>query len=170
VIELLVYHQALIRELINGAAFVLFLTLTVMITVYLWDTWIDEGPLPLEKWNQVPGVPVSCFMWWVFAAEAYRTANVWMSYVQGKTPSADLTQSITGVGIFSASSVNSTIGYLLAGVVLCGWLLRGIYLFTPPVWKRRAWRYAAAGAIAFDAAPTLFNYGRAFYEGVLAYY
>ena len=154
-IELLVFYQALIRELINGAAFILFLTLTMMITVYLWDTWIKEGPLPLDKWNQVPGVPVSCFMWWVFCAEAYRTFNVWAAYVQGKTPRADLTQSITGVGIFSSSSVNSTVGYLLAGLVLCGWLLRGVYLFTPPDWKSRVWKYAALSAVAFDASPSL---------------
>jgi hypothetical protein len=163
VIDFLVYYQALIRELINGALFVLFLTLTIMITVYLWDTWIKEGPLPLDKWNEVPGVPTSCFLWWVFAAEGYRTFNVWSAYVQGKTPKADLTQSITGVGIFSASSINSTIGYLLAGVILCAALLRGIYVFTPPDWKGRAWIYAMVGAVVFDLLPTIFN----FLQGVL---
>ena len=154
-IDFLVYHQALIRELINGVAFVLFSTLVIVITIYLWDTWIVEGPLPMDKWNEVPGVKTSCFMWWVFGAEAYRTFNVWYSYLQGKAPKADLTQSITGVGIFSTSSMNSTIGYLLAGIVLCGWLLRGIYIFTPPDWKNRVWIYASVGAMVFISLPTV---------------
>lgn len=156
-IDFLVYHQAYIRELINGVAFILFLTHVIMITVFLWDTWIVEGPVSLEKWQGVPGVSTACVLWWVFAAEAYRTCNVWISYVLGRLPhSTDLTKSIAGVGIFANNSVSSTLGYLLAGVILCVALLRGIYIFTPPEWKRRVWLYASAGAAIFASTPTFY--------------
>lgn len=155
-IDFLVLHQAYIRELINGVAFILFLSHVLMISVFLWDTWVEEGPLPIVKWQGVPGVPTACVLWWIFAAEAFRTANVWASYVHGRIPAdSDLVKSI-GVGIFATNSMLSTLGYLVAGVILCVALLRGIYIFTPPVWKRRVWIYASVGAVIFVTIPTLF--------------
>jgi hypothetical protein len=153
-IDGLLGHQALIREIINGVAFILLLTLVIMISVFLWDTWAKEGPMPYYKWSHFPGVATACCLWWIFAAEAYRTCNVWLSYNLGKIEQhANFGQTL-GVGIFSASSVSSTVGYLTAGVVLNLSLLRAIYIWTPPEWQGRVWLYASLGAIVFVTIPT----------------
>jgi hypothetical protein len=153
-IDGLLAHQALIREIINGVAFILLSTLVVMITIFLWDTWAKEGPMPYAKWSQFPGVPTACCLWWIFSAEAYRTCNVWVTYNLAKVEhKASLGESL-GVGIFSSSSVSSTLGYLLAGIVLNVWLIRSIYIWTPPEWSG-IWIYAACGAFIFVSIPTL---------------
>jgi hypothetical protein len=156
-IEFLLTHQALIREMINGTAFILCLTLALMITVFLWDTWVIKWPLTYHEWADVPGVPTACALWWIFASEAYRTANVWLTYNLGKIEaSADLGRTIVGVGMFGGGTAASTVGYLLAGLVLNAALLRCIYIFTPPDWKRRVWLYAVVGALAFISSPTVY--------------
>jgi hypothetical protein len=156
-IDFLLLNQALMREIINGVAFILLLTLTLMITVFLWDTAVKEWPKSMSDWWKVPGVHTACALFWIFAAEAYRTCNVWITYNLGKVAdNATLSQSI-GVGMFSASSVASTIGYLAAGVIFCLGLARAIYIFTPPEWKHRVWIYASVGAGIFVSMPTIFN-------------
>lgn len=153
-IDFLLGHQALIREIINGYAFVLLLTLTIMIMVFLWDTWIKEGPMSYDRWARFPGVQTACCLWWIFGSEAYRTCNVWLTYNLGRVAVRDtLGQAITGVGMFSASSAASTLGYLTAGTILCVSLMRAIYIWTPPDWKRRVWVYASIGAVVFVTVP-----------------
>lgn len=156
-IDFLLGYQALIREIINGYAFVLLLTLTLMITVFLWDTWVKEGPMTYDRWARFPGVATACCLWWIFGAEAYRTCNVWLTYNLGKMMArATLSQSLTGfsgVGMFSASGVSSTLGYLVAGLIFNLALMRAIYIWTPPDWKSRVWLYASAGALIFVSIP-----------------
>lgn len=157
-IGILVQHQALMRELINGVAFILFLTLVLMITIFLWDTWVTKNPDTIEKWRETEGVKTACCLWWIFSAEAYRTCNVWISYNLGKVrPDGSLAESIVGVGIFSHSTLASTLGYLTAGVILCAGLLWAIYIWTPPEWRRKVWVYAALGAALFVSTPTIYD-------------
>lgn len=145
-------NQALIRECINGVACVLFFTLSIMVAVFLWDTW--AAARPTDKWQTFPGVPTACALWWVFISECYRTLNVWYAYVNsgGSAPGK---VGRAGVGIFESSGAASSIGYLIAGVILCLGLLRSIYIFTPPDWKRRVWKLALAAAVIFILSPTL---------------
>lgn len=153
-IDFLLGQQALIREIINGYAFVLLLTLSLMILVFLWDTWIKEGPMPYWEWAEFPGVKTACCLWWIFGAEAYRTCNVWLTYNLGKVAARDtLGQAITGVGMFSASGAYSTLGYLLAGAIFNIALLRAIYIWTPTEWRTRVWVYASLGASVFVSIP-----------------
>jgi hypothetical protein len=152
IIGFLLYYQALIREVINGVAFVLFATLTLMITVFLWDTWVRVRPVTIPEWQALDGVSTACVLWWIFGAEAYRTFNVWLAYNIGRS------NATVGVGVFSASSVNSVIYYLAAGVVLNLALLFAIYRFTPPDWRPRIWFYAASGAVIFVSAPAIIDY------------
>jgi hypothetical protein len=142
VIEFLIYHQAFIREVINGSAFVLLGTLTIMIGVYLWDTWVMVAPRTYEQWRSVPGVPTACTLWWIFAAECYRTFSVWLSYSQGRI-------------IVELLPAGYTVGYLLAGAVFNAALLSGIYNFTPPALKARVWVYAMVAALLFVISPTI---------------
>jgi len=152
-IDFLLGQQALIREIINGYAFVLCLTLTIMITVFLWDTWIKEGPMSYERWSKFPGVQTACCLWWIFGAEAYRTCNVWLTYNLGRMAARATLGDAIGVGMFSASSASSTLGYLLAGTVLNLALMRAIYIWTPLDWKGRVWIYASLGAVIFVSIP-----------------
>ena len=160
-IEFLLQHQALFRELINGVAFILLLTLTLMIAVFLWDTWMKVWPETLEDWWRVPGVHTACALFWIFGSEAYRTCSVWITYNLGKVATKATMMEVVvgkiGVGMFSVSSIASILGYVVAGIIFCLGLTRGIYIFTPPQWKHRVWVYAIVGAGIFVSSPTLFN-------------
>ncbi len=160
-IDFLLAHQAFIRETINGVAFVLFTLLTALTAVYLWDTWLAKEKLTsIGEWQDTPGVPAACVLFWICGSEGYRTFNVWLTYNLGRVPAkASLSEAVTGVGVgmFSVSSVNSTLGYLTAGVILCLALLRGIYVFSPPSWRVWSWKFATACATVFIITPQVFN-------------
>lgn len=159
----IVIHQALIREVINGFCMVLFLALSLMVLVFMWDTWISANPK--RDWRTAPGMPTACALWWIFAAEAYRTGAIWFLYNIGKHmhrspyPTADG----AGVGVFGEAGFGSSFGYLIAGVMLIGGLQRAIFIFTPPEWKSAVWIYATIGAGVFCVTPSLFNFIVRFY-------
>lgn len=160
IIEAIVQHQALIREVINGVCCILCLTLTLMVGVFMWDSLIETlGSVPRRSWRSVPGIHTACALWWVFLAESYRTGAVWSLY-QLQRKEAD-----TGA-FFAGAGLMSSIGYLLAGIALVGGLLRAIYIFTPPEWKRRVWVYASVGAVVFVLSPTFLNALKDYINGV----
>lgn len=153
-----VVHEAIIREVINGCAMMLCLTLTIMIGVFMWDSVAEwyarsmNGTLKAatRTWKDVPGIQTACALWWVFLAESYRTGAVWVLY--------NLAKGQKDVGVFFGYGAYwSSYGYLFAGTILNLGLLRAIYIFTPPEWKSRVWIYAAIGAVVFCSAPTLFS-------------
>lgn len=153
-IDYLVSHQALIREYINGVAFVLLSTLSLMITIFLFDTWMEKRPKDLREWGQISGVKTACALWWVFSSESYRTFNVWVSYTSGRkvlhlSDSLDVS---LGVGVFGTASMSSILGYLAAGMIFCAALMRSITIFTPPDWTR-VWLYALVMAAIFIILP-----------------
>lgn len=154
-IDFVVQQQALIREVINGFGMILCLTLSIMIGAFMWDSialWCMNKPMG-RSWHAVPGIQTACALWWIFAAESYRTGSVWMLYNIGKGQKDD--------GVFFSADPGaywSSYGYLLAGIVLNIGLLRAIYIFTPPEWKDRVWVYASLGAVAFCAAPTIIDF------------
>lgn len=147
--DMVVTHQALIREWVNGMVMVLFLNATAMIGVFMWDTMLEyAGQQSVRDWSHAPGVPTACALWWVFAAETYRAGAVWSLYQEGKFGGS--------IGSFFAPVGYSTsFGYLFSGLMLIGGLQRCIFIFTPPAWKRRVWLYATAGAVAFCSTPAL---------------
>lgn len=71
---------------------------------------------------------------------------------------ASLDVSGPGVGVFNEAGFLASFGYLIAGVMLCGGLLRAIYIFTPPEWKRKVWVYAAIASVLFVLSPTLYHF------------
>jgi hypothetical protein len=158
-IDFVVSHQALIREMINGSAMILFLTLTMMVSVFMWDTMVEYTKSryfvgtprdPSRSWTHAPGIPTACALWWVFIAETYRTGAVWSLYQIGKG------QRDGGI-FFDGGSYWTSYGYLLAGIALNAGLLRAIYIFTPPEWKSKVWIHAAIGAVVFVLCPALFS-------------
>lgn len=161
-IRMIVEHQATIREFINGACMILFLTLTIMVAVFMWDSLVETlaKRQPVRSWRAVPGIEVACALWWVFLAETYRTGAVWTLYQVGRR-----SNETTGT-FFAGAGYASSVGYLLAGVFLIGGLLRAIYIFTPPEWKRRVWVYASVGAVLFVLSPTFLNAIRNYINGI----
>lgn len=150
----IVAHQALIREVINGFCMVLFLVLTVLVMIFMWDAFVTSKT---SRWTNTPGVPTACALWWVFAAESYRTGAIWWLYNVGKDhhTSPYPTASSTGIGVFGDAGFMSTFGYLVAGVMLIFGLQRSIYIFTPPEWKRKIWLQATIAAGAFCLFPSV---------------
>lgn len=150
--DLVVAHQALIREAVNGCAAVLCLTLTAMISIFIWDSFVNwwyRHHKESKAWAAVPGIQTACALWWVFAAETYRTGAVWTLYQIDRTGDASV--------FFNSGAYWSTYGYLFAGIVLNVGLLRAIYIFTPPEWKNRVWVYASVAAALFVASPTILS-------------
>lgn len=147
-IEMIVQYQALMREVINGVCLILFMTLTLMVGVFMWDSLVESfGATPARSWRTVPGIHTACALWWIFVAETYRTGAVWFLYQLGKRDADE-------GAFFAGTGYASSIGYLFAGVALIGGLLRAIYIFTPPEWKRQVWIYASTGAVVFVLSPT----------------
>lgn len=149
-------HQALIREVINGYAMILCMTLSLMIGVFMWDSIIDwyagNRARTVKSWAEVPGIQTACALWWIFVAETYRTGAVWTLYQLGKHADEH--------SIFlDGSAYWSSYGYLLAGIILNVGLLRAIYIFTPPEWKNRVWIYASLGGVMFCAIPSFVIFG-----------
>lgn len=172
-IAFIVAYQALIREVINGVGMVLFLTLTLLVMVFMWDTWVENSSYMMllrsrsgltvtsRDWRETPGIPTACALWWVFAAETYRTGAIWWLYNVGRhhhriQHTTDI--SGPGVGVFNEAGFFASFGYLIAGVMLCGGLLRAIYIFTPPGWKHKVWVYASLASVLFILSPTLYHY------------
>lgn len=154
--DFIVHHQALIREVINGYAMILCLTLSMMVGVFMWDSIVDWYGHPriraTRSWHEVPGIQTACALWWIFIAESYRTGAVWMLYQIGKHEH--------DVSIFfDGDAYWSSYGYLLAGTILNVGLLRAIYIFTPPEWKNRVWIYASLGGVMFCSIPALVLFG-----------
>lgn len=153
-----VQNQALIREYINGAAMVLCLTLTIMITIFLWDTWVttlahrDWLTHYRNNWTRTPGVPTACALWWIFAAETYRTGAIWWLYTIG---SREVRRDNPGLGVFSEAGFWPSFGYLIAGLILIAALLRAIQRFTPPHWRPRVWIFAAVASALFVTLPSI---------------
>lgn len=155
-VDWVVHYQALIREYINGVGMVLCLTLSLMISIFLWDSWVSSSDG--KSWTSMPGVPTACALWWIFTAESYRTGAIWWLYNVGKHNHSSpypVDMSGPGIGVFNEAGFFASFGYLLAGLMLCFGLLRGIYIFTPPQWKRRVWLYASVASVVFISSPAI---------------
>lgn len=153
-IDWVVTHQALIREVINGMAMVLFLTLSLMVMVFMWDTWVSAKPG--RDWRGAPGIPTACSLWWVFAAETYRTGAIWYLYNIGKS-GGYIADPSGGVGVFETGPLWNALGYIVAGVMLIAGLQRSIFIFTPPGWERRVWVYATTAGVVFCSLPSIIS-------------
>jgi hypothetical protein len=161
--DMVVINQALIREWINGSAMILCLTLTIMICIFMWDTAVEWYASNSGKsfartkrhWSFSPGIKTACALFWVFAAETYRTGAVWFLYQIGKNAK--------DVGaFFDAGAYWSSYGYLMAGIALNGGLLRAIYIFTPPDWKDYVWILSLIAAVLFCMSPEIIETLRRF--------
>jgi len=137
----IIANQAIIRESINGACMILFLNLTLMIVTFLYQAWYSH--YGNESWTKIPGVPTACALWWIFASEAYRTGSVWSLYRSGEE------HDVSALGVFALASLQSTLGYMLCGVILMFGLLRATFIFTPPPIKRYMWLGSGMSAVAF---------------------
>jgi hypothetical protein len=145
--DLIVAYQVDIREDINGVGMVLCGSLTLMIFVFMCNSWVHalRKHISMSAWVHMPGVPMACALLWVFGAETYRTGAIW--HIYRFAPSQG--QSSSAVGSFAAVSFWPTFGYMIAGGVLIGALLRCTFLFAPPFFRRIVWLTSTFVAVGF---------------------
>jgi len=118
-------YNLVIREWLNGALFPLSLSLSFIISVFLLDTWRMHG----KGWTTLPGIKVSCALWWLFSAESVRAGIVWVLLrIQNDN------QRVSYLLDFAVN-----IGFVLGAITLIGSFLRCIYLFTPSKWGHVYW-------------------------------
>src|ERR1700742_13306 len=125
----IVEYQAAIRQDINGAGMVLCAALALMIFVFMCNSWINANRknMNLTAWAHMPGVPMACALLWLFGAETYRTGAIWHIYYSAPS------HTTYAIGQFADATFWPTLGYLMAGGVLIGALLRCTFLFAPPL-------------------------------------
>lgn len=140
--DFILLHQAYLREAINGMGMILCLNLALLIIAHLYVVWY-RNHVRLGHWSRVPGVDMACGLFWVFAAETYRTGAIW--HIYRFSPSHDS----SSIGTFADAQFWPTTGYLCAGLVLIAGLLRCTHLFAPPAIQKVAWLYSLCLSIAF---------------------
>lgn len=118
-------YNLIIREWLNGALFPLSISLSVIISVFLFDTWRFHG----KGWTTLPGIRVSCAMWWLFTAESIRAGLVWVL----------LRIQNDGQLVTDTLDVAVNIGFMFGATALIVAFLRCIFLFTPPRWGHVYW-------------------------------
>jgi hypothetical protein len=132
-------ENTIIREWLNGALFPLSINLTVIIAVYLWQSF-QYGRTHGFRWTQLSGVKTACALFWVFFAESVRAGFVWLSLRMTNRSGFTLTQPLIDIAN----------GFLVvSALVLTAALLRCTYIFTPPNARRVYWAYSLACAAVF---------------------
>lgn len=129
-IDYVVRHQALIRECINGAAMVLCFNLAVVISSYLYDTWLESEPRNIAQWRSIPGVPTACALFWLFLFESDRCGSVWWIYHASPTRTAG------DLGGFALTNFFEVANYFAVGLGFNLVLLLLTWTFAPPGLKR----------------------------------
>lgn len=118
-------YNLIIREILNGALLPLSVSLAVILSVSLFETWRRHGP----GWTSLPGIKVSCAMWWLFLCEAIRAGIVWVLLrIQNDN------QVVPCALDFAVN-----IGFVFGASGLIVAFLRCIYLITPPRWGHTYW-------------------------------
>jgi hypothetical protein len=142
-LEFLMVHNAIIREVLNGSLFPLFIFLSLMIGHYLWDIFRKSGSL--NGWRRANGSQTACVLFWLLLAEGIRSGNVWYLY---RTDTVHMNVATTSVGLWS------TLVFVVTATVLIATILRATYLFTPMDTPHREWwwRGSALVTIVLNAA------------------
>lgn len=113
---LMTYNLAA-REVLNGAVFPLSLALSLIIALYLFDTWLDHG----KGWTKQPGVQTACALCWVFTAEMMRAGCAWWA----------LRATNDGVTISPEVDHFLTVVLIVSTFMLIATMLRCVHLFRP---------------------------------------
>ena len=142
-LELLMVHNAFIREVLNGSLFPLSLILSAMIGVFLYDTFRER--YTFKTWLSEGGVQTGFVLFPFFLAEGIRSGFVWLAYRNDYIP----------IPVINQQGVVSSIGFIVSALVIIICLLRGTYLFTPERWGSTPWIVSASFTVAFNVVSVL---------------
>lgn len=122
-------YNLILREWLNGSLLPLSLSLSLIIGVFLFNTWLASGGGWQWRWTEEKGIKVSCAFFWLFAYESVRAGTVWVLL-----RIANDGQRVTE---WLDSMVN--IAFVVGAAGLAVTFLRCCYLFTPESWGHRYW-------------------------------
>lgn len=131
-------YNAILREYLNGALFILSGALTIIITVHMWEVWRIHG----RGWTTEPGMKVACAFWWLFLSETIRSFLQWVL----------LRARNAGVEVPINYNESISLAFTFGALALLVAFFRCIYLFTPDHWGHRYWVFALITTFLFLAA------------------
>ena len=128
----------IIREWLNGSLFPLSLNLSIIIAVFMWDSYI-YAITHKKRWFTLEGVPTACALFWIFTLDGVRAVSVWiiLRFANDGHVVPEWVREWTNYALITAA----------LGLVLT--MLRCTYLFTPPRWGNRYWVYSLLSTLAF---------------------
>jgi hypothetical protein len=133
-----------LRELVNGALFVLCINLALLIAFFMLNAWtkceVDE------HWREIPGMPTACILSWVFTVIGVRCGIAWYAL---KLANDDRAFGPWLEGFASYSLI-------VSAIVLVIVTLRATFVWTPPEWNNKAWMMSGVLAIIFLSISELF--------------
>ena len=128
----------IIREWLNGSLFPLSLNLSIIIAVFMWDSYIEclaQG----KRWFRMSGVPTACALFWIFSLDGMRAVSVWIIL--------RITNNGDEVPEWVREWTSAALVIAALGLVIT--MLRCTYLFTPPKWGNRYWIYSLCSTLLF---------------------
>jgi hypothetical protein len=128
----------LIREWLNGSLFPLSLNLSVVIAIFMWDSYV-YAVTHKERWFTLEGIPTACALFWIFSLDGVRAVSVWiiLRLTNNGHPVPEWLREVTNYALLAAAF----------GLALT--ILRCTYLFTPPRWGNRYWIYSLLSTLGF---------------------
>lgn len=127
-----------IRELLNGALFIMCTNLAAILFYFMgWTWWGCKGTA--TSWRRVEGIQTACVLAWVFAIIGFRSGLVWLSL------------KLTNDGIKSNFSFEHIANWslILSACLLILLTARGTYIWTPPRWHNKAWMVSSFVTVLF---------------------
>jgi hypothetical protein len=133
-----------VREMINGALFVLCTDLAILIAFFMARAWATCGDG--EKWKDIPGMATACILSWVFAIIGLRCGFAWWA----------LKLANDGLMFSERLEMLTNSVLIVSAIVLAIVTLRATFIWTPPEWHNKAWVMSGALAIIFLSISELF--------------
>lgn len=135
----------LIREWLNGSLLPLTLNLSIVIGIYLSQSFLDSRRFG-RRFMNTPGIHTALVLFWVFFAESARAGSVWFSL------------RMQNAGREIPPDVGNLLNVMLVmcGVILVTAVLRCTYLFTPPKVRNVIWIYSLFVTVTFVILSHLF--------------
>lgn len=133
---MLITRSMALREVINGAIFVLCMNLAGLLVYFMIRTYRE---VPFHKWRHEEGMDTACVLGWVFGIIGLRSGLVWYA----------LRLANDGEVFSSTLELVSNWSLIVSAVILCAVTLRATYIWTPPAWHNKAWIVSGVLAILF---------------------
>jgi hypothetical protein len=126
------------REVVNGALFVLCGNIAAILVYFMGRTWW-ECRNGVCQWREIEGIQSACVMSWVFAIISVRSGLAWLS----------LKMANDGLNLNPLFESTASWSLIISAFVLAIVTLRGTYIWTPPKWHNKAWAVSLGATFLF---------------------